>query len=374
MVKVSVVIPIYNVENYLAACLDSIVNQTLEDIEIICINDGSTDNTLEVLNSYAEKDDRFTVITQENGGHAVATNKGMDLATGKYLYLMDSDDVLEDLEALEKTYKIAEEKQLDFVLFQAINYNEVEERYYKAENYSMNRLAKRVGESIFNYKDVGKLAFTITVTPWTKLYNRQFVVDSGARFPEGLIFEDNVFFWEVFFSAERIYFLKEYLFARRWHSASSTRAGDTRFLDSIAVNDLVIDVFRRFDLLNDEYCPELYNKKIRTINMRFNRIRDEYKDLYFEKMKENFTEWVADEDFYEYLQTILSKRNRIILDAVLNEKTTRDFQLVRDNGLMSLKIKKLEKENKKLKKSYKKLLNSKSWKITSPLRKIKRKL
>lgn len=374
MVKVSVVIPIYNVENYLAACLDSIVNQTLEDIEIICINDGSTDNTLEVLNSYAEKDDRFTVITQENGGHAVATNKGMDLATGKYLYLMDSDDVLEDLEALEKTYKIAEEKQLDFVLFQAINYNEVEERYYKAENYSMNRLAKRVGENIFNYKDVGKLAFTITVTPWTKLYNRQFVVDSGARFPEGLIFEDNVFFWEVFFSAERIYFLKEYLFARRWHSASSTRAGDTRFLDSIAVNDLVIDVFRRFDLLNDEYCPELYNKKIRTINMRFNRIRDEYKDLYFEKMKENFTEWVADEEFYEYLQTILSKRNRIILDAVLNEKTTRDFQLVRDNGLMSLKIKKLEKENKKLKKSYKKLLNSKSWKITSPLRKIKMKL
>lgn len=374
MVKVSVVIPIYNVENYLAACLDSIVNQTLEDIEIICINDGSTDNTLEVLNSYAEKDDRFTVITQENGGHAVATNKGMDLATGKYLYLMDSDDVLEDLEALEKTYKIAEEKQLDFVLFQAINYNEVEERYYKAENYSMNRLAKRVGENIFNYKDVGKLAFTITVTPWTKLYNRQFVVDSGARFPEGLIFEDNVFFWEVFFSAERIYFLKEHLFARRWHSASSTRAGDTRFLDSIAVNDLVIDVFRRFDLLNDEYCPELYNKKIRTINMRFNRIRDEYKDLYFEKMKENFTEWVADEDFYEYLQTILSKRNRIILDAVLNEKTTRDFQLVRDNGLSLLKIEKLEKENKKLKKSYKKLLNSKSWKITSPLRKMKRKL
>ena len=108
--------------------------------------------------------------------------------------------------------------------------------------------------------------------------------------------------------------------------------------------------------------------------MRFNRIRDEYKDLYFEKMKENFTEWVADEEFYEYLQTILSKRNRIILDAVLNEKTTRDFQLVRDNGLSLLKIEKLEKENKKLKKSYKKLLNSKSWKITSPLRKMKRKL
>lgn len=108
-----------NVENYLGACLDSIVNQTFKDIEIICINDGSKDNSLEILKSYAKKDDRFTVINQENGGHAVATNRGMDLATGKYLYLMDSDDVLEDPEALEKTYKVAEEKQVDFVLFQA---------------------------------------------------------------------------------------------------------------------------------------------------------------------------------------------------------------------------------------------------------------
>ena len=92
MVKVSVIIPIYNVENYLEECLDSIVNQTLKDIEIICVNDGSTDNSLDIINKYAAKDDRITVIDQENGGHAVATNRGMDLAKGKYLYLMDSDD------------------------------------------------------------------------------------------------------------------------------------------------------------------------------------------------------------------------------------------------------------------------------------------
>ena len=120
MVKVSVVIPVYNVEPYLNICMDSVVNQTLEDIEIICINDGSTDKSLDILNSYAEKDDRITVISQENGGHAVATNKGMKLAQGKYLYLMDSDDML-DLEALEKTYTVAEEKKVDFVLFQAMN-------------------------------------------------------------------------------------------------------------------------------------------------------------------------------------------------------------------------------------------------------------
>ena len=91
MVEISVVIPIYNVEDYLEECLDSIVNQTFTDLEIICVNDGSKDNSLEILNEYAKKDDRITVIDQENGGHAVATNVGMDQATGKYLFLMDSE-------------------------------------------------------------------------------------------------------------------------------------------------------------------------------------------------------------------------------------------------------------------------------------------
>ncbi|MGI6447875.1 MAG: glycosyltransferase family 2 protein [Methanobrevibacter boviskoreani] len=233
MVKVSVIIPIYNVENYLEECLDSIVNQTLKDIEIICVNDGSTDNSLDIINKYAAKDDRIIVIDQENGGHAVATNRGMDLAKGKYLYLMDSDDFVKT-DALEKSYKLAEEKQVDFVLFQAINYDDDNDIYYKTEQYSMERVANEVQDKIFNYKDLdGDLSFGITVTPWTKLYNRKFVEDCGARFPEGLIFEDNVFFWEVYLSANRICFLKDHLFYRRWHGNSSTRAGDQRFIDSI---------------------------------------------------------------------------------------------------------------------------------------------
>ena len=89
MVKVSVIIPTYNVEEFLGECLECIVNQTLKDIEIICINDGSTDKSLEILNDYASNDNRIKVISQENKGHAAASNKGMDLSTGEYLYLMD---------------------------------------------------------------------------------------------------------------------------------------------------------------------------------------------------------------------------------------------------------------------------------------------
>ena len=144
MVKVSVVLPVYNVENYLRDCLDSIVNQTLKDIEIICINDGSPDNSLEILREYEAKDNRITVIDQENGGHAVATNRGLKLATGECLFSMDSDDILE-LNALELSYNKLKEKDVDFVMFKAINYDDTNDVYYESEVYSMNKSSYRQG-------------------------------------------------------------------------------------------------------------------------------------------------------------------------------------------------------------------------------------
>jgi glycosyltransferase involved in cell wall biosynthesis len=215
MVKVSVVIPVYNVEDFLGECLDSIVNQTLEDIEIICVNDGSPDNSLDILNEYASRDKRITVIDQENGGHAVATNRGIDMATGEYLFLMDSDDIL-DLKALELAYGRCIEKDVDFVIFQAINYYMDKDELIEEENYSMNALADYVGDSVFSYRDIRDYVFDITVTPWSKLYNRKFIEKNGIRFPEGLVFDDNVFFYDVLFAAERITFLRKHLFKRRW--------------------------------------------------------------------------------------------------------------------------------------------------------------
>ena len=93
--KVSVIIPVYNVEDYLRQCLDSVINQTLKDIEIICVDDGSTDKSLEILHEYEKKDSRITVLTQKNQYAGVARNVGMSVATGKYFVFLDSDDFFE---------------------------------------------------------------------------------------------------------------------------------------------------------------------------------------------------------------------------------------------------------------------------------------
>ena len=115
--KISVIIPVYNVEKYLSECLDSIVNQTLKEIEIICVNDGSTDNSLSILKEYAFKDNRIKIINKENEGQGYARKVGLDSATGKYILFCDSDDYYAELTAFEKLYNCAEDKETDLVTF-----------------------------------------------------------------------------------------------------------------------------------------------------------------------------------------------------------------------------------------------------------------
>lgn len=375
MVKVSVVIPIYNVEDYLGECLDSVTNQTLTDIEIICVNDGSTDRSLEILKEYASRDSRIMVIDQENGGHAVATNRGMKLAQGEYLYLMDSDDIV-DVHALEETVKVADEKNVDFVIFQAINYYMDTGEYKEQENYSMDELADFVGDSVFNWKDIKDYAWSITVTPWSKIYRRDFIEKNNCSFPEGLVFDDNIFFWEVLFSAERITFYRKHLFTRRWHSSSSTMAGNRNFMDGIVILKLVWETFRRFGTFED-FKETLYHRRVSTSYWRMIAIKDEFKQEYFEKFKEDLLEIKQDDVFEDFYRTI-GERDRIIYDAVTQYDTYEEAMLVHDNHMLAIKNKRLNNKNKKLKKSIKRnqkknkqIVNSRSWKITKPLRYIR---
>src|SRR5574344_2160891 len=121
MPKVSVIIPIYNVEKYLRQCLDSVVNQTLKDIEIICINDGSTDSTLSIIKEYATNDNRIKIIDKKNSGYGDSMNQGLDMATGDYIGIVESDDFAE-LNMFDKLYNKAIENNLDLVRCQYFHY------------------------------------------------------------------------------------------------------------------------------------------------------------------------------------------------------------------------------------------------------------
>ncbi len=340
MVKVSVVIPVYNVEKYLEDCLNSIVNQTLRDIEIICIDDGSTDNSLAILNDFAEFDDRMIIVSQSNQGHAVSTNRGIEMAQGEYLYLMDSDDIVK-LNTLEDTYNLCKSKDLDFLIFKAQAYNELENRFYDGENYVMEGLFKSVGNSIFNYKDIpDEELFHISVTPWSKLYNRQFIMDCGAKFPEGLVFDDNVFFWQVLFNARRIYFYNEFLFTRRFYSLSSTTSGDMRYLDSIEIVNLIGEEFRKHGEF-ERHKVKLYNEKVHMGQFRYRRIKEEFKGMFFEAWRNDLIDVFGDENLFEDFFKNLKDEYKKLVVRILLSRSDDEFRQMEDISLMEFgKLKK----------------------------------
>ncbi|MDO4341084.1 MAG: glycosyltransferase, partial [Eubacteriales bacterium] len=178
--KVSVIIPVYNAEQYLSECLNSLINQTLKDLEIICVDDGSTDHSLSILNQYAQKDKRITVIQQKNLYAGVARNNGLQAAKGEYVIFLDSDDFF-DIQLLEKTYVKGCETNADIILFGGEKYNTQTSEYTEAPYFLRKEFLPE--NPVFSRNDIPDQIMTVTTpAPWTKLYRRQFILEENLKF------------------------------------------------------------------------------------------------------------------------------------------------------------------------------------------------
>lgn len=183
MAKVSVIIPVYNVEQYLKRCLDSIINQTLKDIEIILVNDGSTDNSLLICEEYAQKDERIKIVTRKNGGLSAARNTGLEHATGDYIGFIDSDDWV-DTNFYEKLYNAAIENDCD------ITFGDIIRKGEKKHKIRLNIQNIEVAENIYDKINLARNVKNPGV--WNKIY-KKYLFDDGLRFEEGIYYEDGEF-------------------------------------------------------------------------------------------------------------------------------------------------------------------------------------
>ena len=308
-IKVSVIIPVYNSSEFLDECIQGILNQSLKDIEIICVDDGSTDDSLIKLLNYAKNDNRLKIYHQENQGGGPARNLALTKAKGKYLYFMDSDDVLHE-EALERCYEICEQYHVDFSIFKAINFNESTNEYEEDPYFSMPKLYDFVGDDVFNFEEIGDLIFNISVTPWGKLYNRDFVLSSGAQFATQSSFHDNKFFWEMLFNSKKIIFINETFYVRRLHNASLQGSKKKGFFDSFIAFNQIYEIFKKYNKF-ENFKVRLYNMKIRSLYTRFTMIHEDYKPLFFRKLQKEYSK-MSFKEGHENFFNILNFENRII--------------------------------------------------------------
>jgi len=234
--KVSILVPIFNVEKYLRQCLDSVANQSLKDIEIICIDDGSTDSSLEIIQSYARKDPRFIVITKKNSGYGDSMNKGLEKARGEYIGIVESDDWA-DIDMFESLYNIANKNKVDVV---------------KSNFYFYSGLGNSNKKfQLVNHVDTGKVinpletisVFFPQAAIWTGLYKKSFLNKNSIKFlpTPGASYQDTGFNFKVWASAKRAYLTNEaYLHYRIDNDNSSVKSKGKIF----AVVDEMKDMYR----------------------------------------------------------------------------------------------------------------------------------
>ena len=212
--KVSVIITIYNSEKYLSDCLNSIINQTLKEIEIICINDGSTDNSLQILNYYKKKDNRIIIFNQKNKGVNSARNLGLKKAKGEFILFFDSDDLL-ITEALEKLYNLGKYKNLEIILFNLkfIFENNITEIKFPNIFYKINNFKNIIksGKDIFlNMIKENKFI----LSPYLQFINHNFLIKNKKKFLKRIKYDDILFFYDLILKANRIFETDEIFYVK----------------------------------------------------------------------------------------------------------------------------------------------------------------
>ena len=340
--KISIIMPVYNCENYLSECLDTIINQTLKEIELICVDDESTDSSLKILKEYQKKDPRIKVIKKKHSNAGESRNIGMEKAKGEYFLFLDSDDFF-DLDLCKKTYERAKANDLDILLFGAYTYdNQTKE---KEKNLWILDKEFIPEKDVFSAKDAAKRLFHMsTPNPWSKLYKRSFIMEKGLKFQEMQNSNDIFFVESAISSAERMGALEEYLVYYRVNQTTNLQSNKQKnpvaFLKAYgALYDYLVekDLFNTF---KESYyslviSALVYNYNSTKTDEAKERILKYYFDVFLKGLKIRFIDKdlvYAKKKYVEYIKIIdeYVKKNNIdtgkisvIVPAYNAEKTIR---------------------------------------------------
>lgn len=318
-VKISVIVPAYNVQKYLERCINSILNQTYQNLEILIIDDGSTDDTGKMCDEYQKKDSRIKVIHQENKGLSAARNTGIDLATGDYLMFVDSDDEILP-QMIETLNNIRLKTKADISMCSYYEIKEGEE--IVEDNYVEPKVFTGTKKHLLIYRDWGN-----AVVQWNKLFNRK--IFEHLRFPEGKFHEDEFIYHREYDLAERVALTKQRLYIYYQHKESITKTPNIEkkyhiclaYMDRIEyyekakMNEPTFYTIERLELLIKE-IEEGFIKNLddKEFELEFNKIKEyvvkkkkrnrlNYIKQYLIRKKRNFPIYIRIK--YEELKKIL---------------------------------------------------------------------
>ncbi len=332
--KVSIIVPIYNVEKYLSECLDSILAQTLTDIEVIAIDDGSPDNCGQIIDEYSKKDKRLIAIHQKNSGYSATVNKGIELARGKYIGIIESDDWIEP-NMYEVLYENATKYNTDVTKGGFWKYNSTlpkskQNEYYKNPSNIDLRLAPKKAFHITEWPQL--LAFHASI--WSSIYRADFIKKIKLADTAGASYQDFPFMVEVLCRAQNISVVpKGFVHWRNEPSQGNSTSAKGKKLLFMADNSKTgIDIVKKLGLM-DQLKEPLYIHVLWANTTFFLNISPEYQKIYYEKLRNIFLPVIKDKSFkYLYFTKydkffikLITTPNWTIAKSILYLTKTRRF-------------------------------------------------
>ena len=320
-IAVSVVVPVYNVEKYIDKCLNSLVNQTLKNIEIIVVNDGSPDNSSKIIEKYENKyPNLIKSYVKENGGLSDARNFGIEKCSGEYIAFLDSDDYV-NYDMYEKLYKKAVSKNFDVVVCDTLYDYETKKKF----------CSSKINEDLFKKEDIKKMMVDFYPAVWNKIYKKS-LFDNGIRFKKGIWFEDVEFIYRLIPSINSVGVVNEALINYVQREGAITKTFDKRVYDYITDWNSIIDYYKSNNLF-DEYRDELEYSCTRYLFATFVKSlskmndNDEFErgvNLAISKVSENFPNY---------------KKNKYLKKITLKNIYLRNFNLKLANVFFKTKNK-----------------------------------
>jgi glycosyltransferase involved in cell wall biosynthesis len=311
MIKVSIVVPVYNVEEYLVKCLTSLVNQTLKDIEIIVVNDGATDRSEIIIQEFALKYSNIIALMKENGGLSDARNYGVQHAKGEYIGFIDSDDFV-DLEMYEALYRKAKESDYDIV---ECNLHHTYENSEDTE----------IGKEIYDKNDLIMNGRSVV---WNKIYKREWLFNTGVVFPKSLIYEDVEFFIKLVPFIEKYAYVKPAYVHYLQRNSSINNISSKKTLDIIRILINIKDFYEENGFWNTYHdsLEYLFTRILlcssfgRMCKIPVRKDREEALARNFELLNEVFPDWRKKHIFrgkYDYKRNLYENRYKLHLFAIL---------------------------------------------------------
>ena len=327
---ISVIIPVYNLVQYLGKCLDTVCNQTLKDIEIIAVYDPSQDNSLEILQGYENNDSRIKIITKDKKeGLSIARNRGIEIATGEYIGFIDGDDYIE-YTMYEKLYEKAKKTGAELVFCAISTVNAETEEKLDVPHYNYIPIDRKYDDIGFNWREIKENLCSVPVVAWNKIYKRELIEKYEIKFPEHLTYEDHPFFFRFSTLANKIAMVREQLYYyRQARKGSLVAARGRAYLDvfksmsiceeGFKLNGVYEEIKEYFNIyyshyliwpfysVHPEYRKEYFKNAVPVLrNFDLNKYRDKdiFYDLFYEEGK-------ALQRYPYYWQYVLSKLFRI---------------------------------------------------------------